>query len=412
MRVLKKAGDPVVTRQIRAVRRGDVVLKIYGNKFVQDSRDRRELETVRQLGLRPAILAKDRDVDLTESFGWDWHLAGTRPLGGGRLLAPLNRVVSLGTWARAARRIRPAVISGHDLLGTFIGWLSTCFMSRSGRPVLVYDAHEYTMALYSGWRRRLVVAVEGFLMRRCAFAIVVNDSIADGMFKAHKSVKRPLVVRSMTDRWDVDPAAAQGHRAEYLSTLGLPSDTFVMMYHGMVFARRGIEAVIRALPGRDRVALVILGDGDPMYIETLQSLAAELGVAERLLLLPAVEFGVLGEHVAAADVGMMTVPPTHDSEYLMLPNKFFENIQAQTPVIASDFPEIAALINEYDIGLLVDPLNVDQIGDAIDSLVESADLRLRFERNLARAKVELCWENEQHRLADAYRELMARKILS
>lgn len=392
----------MAARPTRAVHPGELVLKIYGETFVHDSRDQRELETVRELGLRALVLTKGRRNETTDNLDCEWKIIGTRPLGDSRWMVLPNRLWSLLTWAREARRIEPAVISGHDLIGTLIGWMSTWFMAASQRPVLIYDAHEFMVGLHFGWRRRAICALEGFLMRRCTLSIAVNDSIADRMRDLHKHVPRPIVVRSMPRRWLIDHDVIDQHRRELLQELGLDKHAFLLMYHGAVFPDRGIEVCVRVLKERDNVALIILGDGEPEYIAELKRLSVDTGVARRVLFKPSVPLEQLGNYVGAVDVGMVTVPCTAESYYLMLPNKFFENIQAETPVIVSDFPEVGAIVRRYGIGLLVDPSDLTQIGEAVDQLRFDGALRAGFQQNLINAKDELCWENEAQRLKDVY----------
>lgn len=396
----------MTTQQSRRVSRGDLVLKIYGEHFGHDSREQRELETIRELGLRAMVLTKGRQHELTDAFDWEWKIVGTRPLGESRWMVHLNRMLSILIWARVARRARPAVISGHDLVGTLIGWLSTLFLPSSQKPVLLYDQHELIVGLYVGWRRRAISALEGFLMRRSALTIAVNDSIADRMRDMHRSVDRPVVVRSMPRRWSVDSGLVAQRRQAFLDALGIDRSFFLLMYHGVVCPDRGIERMICVLDRREQVALVVLGDGTPEYIAELKRLADERGVTHRVLFWPSVRLEHLGEFVAAADAGLVTVPNSAESYYLMLPNKFFENVQAGTPVIASDFPEVRAIVNRFDIGLLVDPADIGQIGRAVDRLHSDAILQAHFRGNLIRAKQVLCWENEQQRLRDVYVGLM------
>ena len=307
------------------------------------------------------------------------------------------------------RRRNADIISGHDLLGLFIAWLSTWFMPQSRRPLLVYDSHEFELGRNTGgkrgpWTSRLVQHLESFLMRRCVFSIMVNDAIAERVQEIHGLTEKPVVVRNTPQFWVIDERKCAERRADFCRSLGVPLDTFLLMYHGGVIPDRGIEVSIRALVGRGSVALVVLGNGEPDYRERLWRLARELEVEERVLFRPAVTMQVLGEHIGAVDAGMINIPAVTESYYLMLPNKFFENVQALTPVIASDFPEIGSLVRKYDIGILVEPEDVSQVGDAIDQLRSDPAARTRLRANLKTAKADLCWENEKKGLEVAYLE--------
>ena len=380
-------------------------LKISPGGFVQASRNKRELSVVRDLGLATLVMTKGELRGNTVIDGWAVLELSTRPLGGSPGLVHLNRLASLITWALKARQLRPSIISGHDLLGLLIAWLSTCFVSKSRRPLLVYDSHEFTLALASRRTRWLVRHLESFLIRRCVFSIMVNDGIAERVQQIHGLAEKPVVVRNIPSLWVVDEHKCAQRRADFCRELGLPLETFLLMYHGVVVPDRGVEISIQALVGRESVALVVLGNGDPDYLGRLRRLSDELGVGERVLFRHAVPLETLGEYAGAVDAGTVVVRADTESKYLMLPNKFFENVQSLTPVIASNFPEIGSLVRKYDIGILVDPDDVSQVGAAIDRLRSDPALRARLRQNLEVAKAELCWEKEKKSLESAYAQI-------
>ena len=377
-------------------------LKICPGGFARESRDKRELSVARDLGMATLVMAKGQRDGTTFSEGWEVLELSTRSLGTASFLVHLNRLASLAVWTQQARRLRPLIISGHDLLGLLIAWLSTWFVPKGRRPLLVYDSHEFAIGQVSGWRRWLIRHLESFLMRRCVFSIMVNDAIAERVQHIHGLAEKPVVVRNIPPLWVVDEQKCALRRADFCRELGVPLDTFLLMYHGGVMPERGVDVSIRAIVGRESVALVVLGDGDPEYLGRLRRVTQELGVGDRVLFRDAVPLEVLGEYVGAADAGMVMLTATCENHILALPNKFFENVQSLTPVIASDFPEIGALVRKYDIGVLVDPEDVSQVGDAIDRLRSDAALRSRLRENLETAKADLCWEKERGVLVAAY----------
>ena len=90
----------------------------------------------------------------------------------------------------------------------------------------------------------------------------------------------------------------------------------------------------------------------------------------------------------------------------MLPNKFFENIQSLTPVIVSNFPEVSKIVDEYNIGIKVDPNSIAEIIEAIEKMRYDKILYATFKSNLKKAKEELCWEKEKKVLEQAYEKLV------
>ena len=150
-----------------------------------------------------------------------------------------------------------------------------------------------------------------------------------------------------------------------------------------------------------------MGNGDDAYAGELRALADACGVADRVLFHPAVDRGVLESHVAAADVGLVVLQNVTKNHFFTLPNKFFENIQAEVPVIAANFPELSRIVGEYGIGLTVDPHDIDAIASSLERMRDDAALRQSCKEGLKEAKGDLCWEREQAVLRDAYGKAFA-----
>lgn len=387
------------------------VLKICVDTWCNESRDERELTAYRECGADICVMAKGNPGDANRREmvnGFAVYRFSTRPLGV-RFPVLVNRVASVFAWACHARRFNADIISGHDITALLIGYMSNFCKPKAKRAKLIYDSHEFEIGRsgkrgkYTSWR---VMHIERFLMKRCAFSIMVNDSIADEVQRIHKLKDRPVVVRSTPPRWERDDAACASVRKGFCDMLQVPQDTFLVMYHGGVAVNRGMEQMLRALALLPDVAGVVLGNGEQEYIDSLKALARELGVENRALFHAAVPIEVLKNYVGAVDCGLVTVQNSCMSYYYMLPNKFFENIQSETPIIGSDFPEIRRLTNAYGIGLLCDPSKPEEIVDCITKMQNDRAFYAQCKANLRKAKEELCWENEKETLMAALRGII------
>jgi glycosyltransferase involved in cell wall biosynthesis len=178
------------------------------------------------------------------------------------------------------------------------------------------------------------------------------------------------------------------------------------MYHGGIVPNRGIEEIMKVLPTDQELFAVILGNGENSYIDKLKQMAETYAVSDRVLFHEAVSIEMLWEYVGAADVGIVNIPAVTKSYFYSLPNKLFENIQALTPVIGSNFPEISKVISEYNIGLLVNPESTEELAEAIAKLKNDKELYSAFKQNLTEAKKILCWENESKILREAYGKIL------
>jgi glycosyltransferase involved in cell wall biosynthesis len=103
--------------------------------------------------------------------------------------------------------------------------------------------------------------------------------------------------------------------------------------------------------------------------------------------------------------GLVTLHPTIN--YLdALPVKMFEYMGAGIPVIASDFPLWRTIVADSNCGLLVNPLNPQEIADAIDFLITHPQEARKMGSNGRRAVLERYnWTFESKKLLAFYKNL-------
>ncbi len=181
---------------------------------------------------------------------------------------------------------------------------------------------------------------------------------------------------------------------------------FLVMYHGGMMPGRGIETLLRLTERNPNICAVILGNGDERYLDSLKRMALELGIESRVIFHPAVPLDELWKYVGAVDLSLMMISGKAKSYFFALPNKFFESIQALTPIIASNFPEMKRLIDQYNIGLTCDPEDLDAINACVEKMRTDKDFYNQCKENLHKAKKDLCWENEKHVLEEALESIL------
>lgn len=177
---------------------------------------------------------------------------------------------------------------------------------------------------------------------------------------------------------------------------------FIVMYHGAVAKGRGIESLVELLKMNVNIAGVILGDGEESYVESLRFKAGEHGVNKRLLFHPAVKHQNLWRFVGAVDAGLILASATTANYLYSLPNKFFENIQSETPVICPFYPAMKKLVDQYGVGLTCNPEDIGEVNACVERLRTDKNLYGKLKQNIRKAKKELCWEVEQEKLLKAY----------
>ncbi len=152
---------------------------------------------------------------------------------------------------------------------------------------------------------------------------------------------------------------------ELAPTLNRVAKRNTVCYVGVITRLRGILSLLRALPLVPEVRLTLCGTIGEVGLEA--EMRAEpgwrqvdfLGEADRETVRR-----VLGESLAGM-VSFLPAPNHLDSQ----PNKLFEYMSAELPVIASDFPLWRHLIEDAGAGLCVDPESSMEIAAAIRRLI-------------------------------------------
>jgi glycosyltransferase involved in cell wall biosynthesis len=159
------------------------------------------------------------------------------------------------------------------------------------------------------------------------------------------------------------------------------------IYAGMVSESRGLLEMVDAVNLLDNSfshPLILAG---PIMPDALVKAQGRPGW-KRVSAIGKYSIAELPDLLANARVGLVVFRPlsNHLDSY---PTKLFEYMAAGLPVIASNFPLWRSIVGDYNCGLLVDPLDPEDIARAIQYLLTNDDVAKQMG---ARAR-ELVWSN-------------------
>jgi glycosyltransferase involved in cell wall biosynthesis len=308
----------------------------------------------------------------------------------------LYRAAFLLGFVRAVVRLRPQVVHAHDAAMLVPGALGAWLCGAR----LVYDSHELATGVpyrERGWAA-LVAAIERIIVPRCLAVITVSDGIAQKLRERYRLPRTPTVVRNVSA---LEVSGDGGLR----TGLGLAVDAPLVLHQGAPAPGRGCEVLVKAVAGLKGVNLAFLGDPEPGYGAQLTALIEEMGLVDRVVLLPSVPLSELLAHTTEADVGVSLLQDSCENHRLALPNKLFEYIAAGVPVVASALPEMRRLIDEFGVGWCVTPDDPVAVGTGLQIALEAARGDEGLHERLRTASAQLRWTVERERLLELYSEL-------
>lgn len=300
-----------------------------------------------------------------------------------------SKVVMLG------RHIKPDIVHCHDTFALPAGWM----LKKQLGCRLVYDAHELESdkngqnAILS----RATLIIEKLCWKQVDLLISVSGSIIDWYMSNLGAKPSVLVLNSPVI--GTPPAArpnAHGRGSYFHEKYNIPPDQLVFVYLGLLGPGRGIEICLDAFAAGPKAAHAVFIGFGPL----------EQAISDRSKNCPNIHFHKAVPHdqvvalVQSADYGLCLVERASLSDYYCLPNKLFEYCFARIPVLASSFPEISRLVEQYSLGICCNP-DPQSVRTALDQMTQRGT---RVTSDISA----LSWEAQASRLTAAYREqLMA-----
>ena len=275
--------------------------------------------------------------------------------------------------------------------------LPNYFISKLKGIKMIYDSHEYfteTPELVDRPRvQRVWKRIEGFVVPRLKEMITVCDSIAD-LFHEKYGIQCH-VVRNIPPRAALPPKGDK-------KALDLPDDKHLLVLQGSgINIQRGAEELVEAMQYLDDCFLMVIGGGDVLPL--LKQMVVDLHLEDRVRFLPRMPYQQMMAYTQLAELGFILDKDTNLNYRFCLPNKLFDFIQAGVPIVASKLVEVGKIIEKYHIGLFIPDHDPKSIATTIEEGLHDASQRAVWQRGLAEAAEELCWENEQQVLLDIYK---------
>ncbi|MBN1414388.1 MAG: glycosyltransferase [Bacteroidales bacterium] len=266
---------------------------------------------------------------------------------------------------------------------------------RIRRKTLVYDSHEYFTEVPELVGRSLIrniwETIEKRILPHIRYSYTVSQSIADAYLMKYGI--RMEVIRNYAYRRKsfIQPGFSLKRGKEN-----------IILYQGSVNVGRGLDLAISAMKFVENARLVIAGDGD--ILQDLIRQARRESLLGKILFCGRIPIQNLFLFTLQADIGISLEEDMGLNYRYALPNKLFDYIQAGVPVLVSDLPEMASVVQKYDIGRIIKTTDPRELASCFSAMLNNKDDRNRWKENLLTAAEELCWEKEESKLLELFRK--------
>jgi len=295
--------------------------------------------------------------------------------------------LSIKIFLRAIKN-KPKIIHCHDTMVLPAGVLIKIFTKSK----LIYDAHE--LESNKNGQTAILSKATLYIERKCwhyiDHFISVSPSIITWYENKLGAKSNSLILNSPYIKENFSITEKYFHRL-----YDIPHDKLIFIYLGAFGYGRGINIILSAFSNEKiNSHVVFIGYG---FLENKIKEASEK--YSHIHLHKPIPHEEIVPLVKNANIGLCLIENVSLSDYYSLPNKLFEYSFARLPVLASNFPNISKIVNQYKLGKCCE-VNTDSV---INTIIE-------FEKSPPSPVIadltELGWEKQAEKLTNLYQTLL------
>jgi glycosyltransferase involved in cell wall biosynthesis len=263
--------------------------------------------------------------------------------------------------------------------------------------MLAFDAEDFHSGEGTGGSREdlrmaMVRRIEGAFLSSCTYVTAASPMIGRA-YAARYGISTPTTILNVFPMSMAPPAGGAPKDAKALSAY---------WFSQTIGLDRGLQDFIQAMARtRATVTLDVRGSNRWGHGDALVRLARELGVGERVRLLPMAPPAEMAVLASKYDVGLSLETDVTESRRLCLTNKIFTYLLAGIPVLMSDTPAQQALAPELGAAAAVVSLSdPDGVAAVLDSLAAPAALASAKQAAAKLGRQRYNWDCEKNILLD------------
>ena len=265
--------------------------------------------------------------------------------------------------------------------------LANYLVSILQKKKIVYDSHELFPEIpelvNKPFVKRCWSRLETWILPKLKNTYTVCDSISEFYNKKYNSNFKTIVNLPINKKLEFGNFSFQTKEKK------------IILYQGAVNIGRGLELIIDTMEFLDNCFLIIIGNGD-IYEELTQKVNSNLN--KKIRFLGKISPKELQKLTPLANLGLSIEEDLGLNYRFALPNKIFDYIQAEVPILVSNLPEMKEVVVKFRVGQIVEQRTPEVLAKQITKLLEKD-----FSKELKKAMKELIWENQEEKLLEIFR---------
>ena len=266
--------------------------------------------------------------------------------------------------------------------------LPNYLISKLQSKILIYDSHELFTEIPELIDRPSVkntwVNLEKRMLPKLKNCYTVSNSIAtfytnkyNTVFKTIKNLPRTKSIESGVFPFSTDQKK-------------------IILYQGAVNIGRGLELMLQTMNYLQNHIFVIIGSGD--ILDELKQQSLELIKSNKVYFLGKLSPLEMQKLTPLADIGVSIEEDLGLNYRYALPNKVFDYLHAEIPVLVSNLPEMKKIIDTYKFGEVI----LDRTPKSLAKQIQEFSIK-KHSHEIINAKKILNWENEEEKLISIYK---------
>lgn len=260
---------------------------------------------------------------------------------------------------------RPDIIHANDLETLS----AAIWAKKSTGGKVVYDAHEIAVEEYPGmpfgsqWWRSFQ---ERRLIKRTDAVLTIGEETAHFLSKRYGLNDIGIIYNSP----DAIGMTSQGglHKA-----CGLSKDVPLAVFTGYLRADRGLVEILQAISLISELHFARVGPSKADLDDEFCALANKFGINARVHNIEAVDPMQTATFIQDADVALIVNRNFSTNVDLALPNKLFDALLANVPLVVGRQSAVARVVQEEGVGVIVDEEDPSSIADGIRRVISQSE---------------------------------------